>query len=161
QLTTNMKNTCCLLLVIVLASACRTAQPPANPESNTRTKAVLTYFQSLESRADKRLLSGQFSNFGGGANLHLLNEIHDRTGHWPAIIGVDYADFPTGGLTFNEPNKAAVAYWQDGGLVSVSVHLYDPARTNSSGGLRDKDVDLASLLDTNSLTHARWMHELD
>jgi mannan endo-1,4-beta-mannosidase len=156
-----MKNNCCLLLLMLLVSACRTAQPPANPESNTRTKAVLTYFQSLESRTDKRIVSGQFSNFGGGASLRLLNEIHDRTGHWPAIVGVDYADFPTGGLTFNTPNKTAISYWKDGGLVSVSVHLYDPARTNASGGLRDKDVDLAALLDKSSETHARWMHELD
>jgi mannan endo-1,4-beta-mannosidase len=156
-----MKNIFCLLLAAVLCSACQTPSPPANPESNTRTKAVLSYFQGLESRTDKRLVSGQFSNFGGGASLRLMNEIHDRSGHWPAILGVDYADFPTGRLTFSEPNKAAIAYWQDGGLISVSAHLYDPTRTNSSGGLRDKDVDVASLLATNTDNHVRWMRELD
>ncbi len=156
-----MKNIFSLLLTAILCSACQTPSPPANPESNTRTKAVLNYFQGLESRNEKRLVSGQFSNFGGGASLRLLNEIHDRSGHWPAILGVDYADFPTGGLTFSTPNKAAITYWKDGGLVSVSAHLYDPARTNSSGGLRDKDIDLTSLLATNSETHVRWMHELD
>jgi mannan endo-1,4-beta-mannosidase len=42
----------------------------------------------------------------------------------------------------------------------VSAHLYNPASTNG-GGLRDKGVDLSSLLATNDPTHARWMQELD
>jgi mannan endo-1,4-beta-mannosidase len=54
----------------------------------------------------------------------------------------------------------AIRYWQQGGLVTVSAHLYDPAKTNG-GGLRDKGVDLSTLLTTNGETHARWMRELD
>ena len=76
---------------------------------------------------------------------------------------VDYADFaPDGlGLTHNAPDQAAIEYWQQGGLVSISAHLYNPARTNASGGLRDKDVDLNTLLDPSSETHIRWLRELD
>jgi mannan endo-1,4-beta-mannosidase len=145
----------------VLVSGCRTPQAPANSHSNTRARAVLTYFQSLEARPDKRLLSGQFSNFGGRANLDLLTEIHDQSGHWPAFLGVDYAG--RGGVSTEEPNKTAIEYWKEGGLVTVSTHLYDPVRAtnNAFGGLRDKDVDLNTLLDPGTDTHARWMHELD
>jgi mannan endo-1,4-beta-mannosidase len=155
-----MKYTFSLLLAVICLSGCRTAQPAANPDSNAKTKAVLKYFQSLESRSDKRLLSGQFSNFGNGANLRLVTQIHEQTGHWPAILGVDYADFRKG-ITYDAPNKAAIEYWKQGGLVTISTHLYDPARTNEAGGLRDKDVDLNTLLDPGTETHARWMHELD
>ena len=155
-----MKKLSCLLLAMVFASGCRTPQSPANPHANAQTKAVLKYFQSLEGRSDKRLLSGQFSNFGDRANLRLLDDIHDQTGHWPAIFGADYAS--RGGINTEAPNQAAIEYWQQGGLVTLSTHLYNPARTNAAfGGLRDKDVDLNTLLATNTETHARWMHELD
>ncbi|HUA38560.1 MAG TPA: glycosyl hydrolase [Candidatus Sulfopaludibacter sp.] len=159
--TPTMKIFCCLLLAAPLASGCRTPQAPANPAANVRAKAVLRYFQSLETRSDRRLVSGQFSNFGDRANLDLLNEIHDRTGHWPALLGVDYAG--RGGISTEAPDRAAIEYWQGGGLVTVSTHLYDPARATHSafGGLRDKDVDLNILLEPNSEAHARWLRELD
>ena len=80
-----MKKICCLLPAMIALSGCCIAQSPANPQANAQAKAVLKYFQGLEARSDKRLLSGQFSNFGDRANLRLLNDIHDRTGHWPAI----------------------------------------------------------------------------
>jgi len=157
-----MKNIYCFLgLAVVLVSGCRTPQAPANPHANTRAQAVLKYFQSLEGRPDKRLLSGQFSSFGGRANLDLMTDIHDQTGHWPAILGVDYAG--SGGVSMKKPNQAAIEYWTDGGLVTVSTHLYDPVRATNEGfgGLRDKDVDLNTLLVPGTDTHARWLHELD
>jgi mannan endo-1,4-beta-mannosidase len=157
-----MKNICCFLgLATVLVAGCRTPQAPANPHANARAQAVLRYFQSLERRSDKRLLSGQFSSFGDRANLNLLTEIHDQTGHWPAMLGVDYSG--RGGVSTEDPNQAAMEYWKAGGLVTVSAHLYNPARaTNSAfGGLRDKDVDLNNLLESRTDTHARWLHELD
>src|SRR5215831_2993686 len=118
-----MKNIYCFLgLAVVLVSGCRTPQAPANPHANPRAQAVLKYFQSLEGRPDKRLLSGQFSSFGGRANLDLMTDIHDQTGHWPAILGVDYAG--SGGVSTEEPDRAAIEYWTDGGLVTVSAHLY-------------------------------------
>src|SRR5690242_4391563 len=100
-----MKNICCLLLAGVLVAGCRTPQAPANPGANARAKAVLQYFQNLEKRSDRRLVSGQFSNFGDRANLELLNEIHDQTGHWPALLGVDYAG--RGGVSTKAPDQAA------------------------------------------------------
>jgi mannan endo-1,4-beta-mannosidase len=155
------ENTICLWLAMILASGCRTPQAPANPKSNARAKAILRCVQSLEGRTNKCVLSGQFSNFGNGANLSVMDKIHDQTGHWPAIFGVDYADFSTDGLTHDTPNQAVIGYWKQGGLVTISAHLYNPARTNASGGLRDKDVDFNTLLDPSSETHVRWLHELD
>lgn len=86
-----MKNICCVLFAAVLVAGCRTPQAPANSHLNAQGRNVLQYLQSLEARPDKRLLSGQFSNFGNRANLDLVTEIHDQTGHWPALLGVDYA----------------------------------------------------------------------
>lgn len=147
-----------LLSLVLLPLICSAAPLPANPELNERGRAVLAYFQGLEVRTDKRMLSGQFSNFGDGASVRIAEQIHDRAGHWPAILGVDYAGH--GGIAIAAPNRAAIAYWRAGGLVTVSTHLYDPASTNMTG-LRDKDVDLAQLLDAKTEVHAHWMAELD
>jgi mannan endo-1,4-beta-mannosidase len=133
---------------------------PANPRANAAARAVLKYFQTLSDAPDRRIVSGQFSNFGKGANLRAMTNIYEKTGHWPAIIGVDYADFGRGGLETAVPNKTAIAYWREGGLVTISAHLYNPARTNGYG-LRDKGVNLASLLATDNPAHTRWMQELD
>jgi mannan endo-1,4-beta-mannosidase len=65
-----------------------------------------------------------------------------------------------GGLTTKIPNQSAIRYWRQGGLVTVGVHLYNPANPKG-GGLRDKGVDLKELLREGSETHVRWMKELD
>jgi len=156
-----MKSIIYLLLTMILASGCRTQQAPANLRTNAKAKAILEYFQNLEGHTNKCVISGQFSDFGDGASLSLMDEIHDKTSHWPAILGVDYTDFPTSCFTHDAPNKAVIGYWKQGGLVAISVHLYSPATTNANGGLRDKGVDLGALLDVRSGTHVRWMHELD
>jgi mannan endo-1,4-beta-mannosidase len=136
------------------------AESPANPKASPEARALLQYFQERTNASVKRILSGQFSNFGPWANLRLLARISKQTGHWPAIVGVDYADFSHGALETTRANQAALEYWKQGGLVTVSAHLYNPANTNG-GGLRDKGVDLETLLESNSETHHRWMAELD
>ncbi|MCB1128097.1 MAG: beta-mannosidase, partial [Verrucomicrobiae bacterium] len=85
---------------------------------------------------------------------------HTKTGEWPALLGADYADFPRGSLTWEAPNRAAIAYWRQGGLVTIMAHLYNPANPKG-GGLRDKGVTLADLLEPGHATHERWMQELD
>lgn len=133
---------------------------PANPNANAKARAILSYFQSLASARTNRILSGQFTDAGPRASLKLLENIQSQTGHWPALMGADYANYGRGSLTSKEPNQAAIDYWKQGGLVTISAHLYNPANTNG-GGLRDKGVDLNTLLDPNSDTHKRWMNELD
>jgi len=153
------------LLLCSLLSSGFAASPtdPANPKATASARAILKYFQTLSATppdAGRRVLSGQFTDFGPGANLRLINQIHEQTGHWPALIGVDYADVGRGPLDYTASNRTARDYWNQGGLIKVSAHLYNPARTNKAG-LRDKGVDLASLLDPVSVAHTNWMEELD
>jgi len=152
-----------LALAISALAGGRLAAPasePANPNAEDNVRIVLKYFQGLSNPVENRVLSGQFTDFGNGASPRLINRIYNQTTHWPAIIGVDYADFASGFLTYAEPNRVAKGYWEQGGLVTISAHLYNPANPRG-GGLRDSNVDLASLLDPGTETHARWMRELD
>src|SRR5579862_5320890 len=108
-----------------IALACTAiAQPdttPANPHANATVRAVLQYFQSLSDAKDQRIISGQFSDFGQGASVSAMTNVYKKTGHWPGIIGVDYAKFGGTGLETAEPNQAAIAYWNGGGLVTISA----------------------------------------
>ena len=151
---------CWLALNLLFAGVAANALEPANPNANAKARAILNYFQSLSARSDKRLVSGQFTGAGRTTSLRLMEQIHEQTGHWPALVGADYADFQNGGLTSKAPNQAAIEYWNQGGLVTISAHLYNPANPKG-GGLRDQGVDLEGLLTPGTETHTRWMRELD
>lgn len=152
---------CWVALAIALTNTPVSAAEPANKSAGPKTRAVLDYFHKLsEQHGGQRIISGQFSDFGRGASLEIMNAVHDKTDKWPAILGVDYADFANRGLTTAAPNKAAIEWWNNGGLITVSAHMYNPANTNG-GGLRDKGVNLEDLLKPGTDTHKRWMRQLD
>ena len=91
----------------------------ANPSATPQVRTILNYFQELSARREgRRILSGQFSDFGNGADLRIMERIQEKTGHWPGLIGVDYADFGRGSLTYQTPDKVAIEYWKQGGLVT-------------------------------------------
>jgi mannan endo-1,4-beta-mannosidase len=136
------------------------AAEPANPHANPKARAILNYLEALPRKSEKRLASGQFAGFGSGASLRACEEAYKKTGHWPALIGLDYAEFRVGGLDYHHVNKLAIDYARHGGLVTISAHLYNPANPKG-GGLRDKGVDLATLLAPGTETHRRWTQELD
>ena len=147
-----------LLLAGIAGPAC--GLEPANPKTNAKARAILSYLEKLPERTDKRLLSGQFDGCGPGAKPFRCGQIQEKTGHWPAIIGLDYADFSKGGLETKTVNRVAIEYARQGGLVTISAHLYNPANPKG-GGLRDKGGDLQTLLAPGNETHDRWMKELD
>src|SRR5438067_7369961 len=143
------------LLVLASAQAAH-ALEPANPKTNHKAREILNYLANLPNHREKRLVSGQFTNFGSGARLRDCETAFKTTGHWPAMIGLDYAEFRTGGLDYANVNRLAIDYAQNGGLVTISVHLYNPANPKA-GGLRDKGVNLETLLAAGNETHRRWM----
>ena len=100
------------------------ALEPANPKTQPEARAILNYFESLAKKPDHRIISGQFSDFGKGAGLKLVQEVFEKTGHYPGLLGADYADFGTGGLDWHVPNQAVVDYWNQGGLVTISAHRF-------------------------------------
>lgn len=149
-----------LMLSAVMFVPSTEAAEPANRKSNPQVRAVLDYFYSLSGKTENRILSGQFTNFGDGSNLKILEQIHGATGQWPAMMGADYADIRRGSITTKIPNAAAIEYWRQGGLVHIMAHMYNPANPKG-GGLRDKGVDIADLLQDGTDTHKRWMIQLD
>ena len=136
------------------------AAEPANPDTNPKARAVLNYIESLPQRRDKRLISGQFCGAGPAAKLGPCQEAVAKSGHWPAMIGLDYADFGKGGISTKSVNRLAIDYARHGGLITISAHLPNPAKADG-GGLRDRGVKIKEPLDPDTATHRRWVNELD
>lgn len=157
-----MRNTGLFLVALWMVYLVPAAQAlePANPKTNARARAILNYLEALPQKSEKRLISGQFTDFGPGARLTNCEDAFKKTGRWPGMIGIDYADFGKGGLHYATVNRLAIAYAQKGGLVTISAHLYNPANPRG-GGLRDQGVDLKKILTPGNEAHDRWMKELD
>jgi mannan endo-1,4-beta-mannosidase len=132
----------------------------ADPHLAARGRAVLGYFQELQTSKEFKIVSGQFCSYGPDARLEAPEKIFHATGRWPAMISVDYTDFKNKWLDTHHPNRILIDYWHAGGLVSVSVHLNNPASA-AGGGLNEKGLNIADLLVPDSPTHQRWMRQLD
>ena len=89
-----------LLYAIALYSAPVWAATPVNPATNANAAMVLDHLEQLPQRSDGRMLSGQFCNYGLSAMKQPCKEVYQVTGLWPAIIGLDYADWSTSGAGF-------------------------------------------------------------
>jgi mannan endo-1,4-beta-mannosidase len=136
------------------------ATETADPKADPTARQVLKYIAGLHEPPQPRILSGQFTNYGTGARLKECEDTFHKTGHWPALIGLDYAEFGTGGLDYKNVDRIAIDYAKHGGLVTISAHLPNPANPRG-GGINDKGVDLETLLTVGHPNHERWMRELD
>src|SRR4029079_18976220 len=92
--------------------------------------------------------------------LGACQEAFAKTGHWPAMIGLDYVDAGKGSISTKAVNRVAIDYARQGGLVTLSAHVPNPANPRG-GGLRDQGVNIKELLEPGTATHQRWMQELD
>ena len=133
---------------------------PADPELNVRGRAILDYFHQLQGSSELKLVSGQFCSFGPTARIEAAQKLFTATGHWPALVSVDYTDFSSHWLDTRTPNRLLLAYWRQGGLVSVGVHLNNPA-SPAGGGQRDHNIRMAELLVPGTAVHQRWLLQLD
>src|SRR5205823_491949 len=65
------------------------------------------------------------NDVGPGAGAALCEEALQQTGHWPAMIGMDYADYSQGKdrLHTATVNRVALNYARQGSLVRVSAYV--------------------------------------
>ncbi len=148
---------------LALLSSALAADPaaPADAQLNPRGRAILAWFQQLQAAPELRLVSGQFAGWSGTASIGELGRIHEATGRWPAMIGLDYCGWNEGEaiIAVRHPNELAREYWQAGGLVNLSWHAPNPGKPEG-GGLKERGIKLADVLKPGA-THDRWMKSLD
>jgi mannan endo-1,4-beta-mannosidase len=168
----------------VLGMRRSTAQPaPANRRASPQVRLLLGELHRL--RHEGLAVLGQFTNFGSRATRHELLRIERATGHLPALVGVDYADFRAlgsrrpstqalmnaisldrrnrvaqAGLRTREPNRVALSHAQAGGIVTIGAHFHNPTHAGKAG-LRDPLDDVNRLLEPGDQLHRRWRAQLD
>lgn len=104
-----------------------------NPDASAEAREV---FAALAGSYGRVSLSGTMANVNwNDAEARL---VHDATGEWPEVIGLDFIDISatdTASLgSFNpyEDFSVAESHWRSGGLVSVCWHWSVPAARDSS-----------------------------
>ncbi len=131
-------------------------------------QALLDALRALPQKKDGKLLSGQFMGWYPLVSLATANEIFQQTSNWVAVAGFDYYETfvntpKTKPDTFKPPrwravNELAKAYWQMGGVVTISCHMTNPW----DGGLAwSKAGRFEDLLDKSTPAYARYMEQAD
>lgn len=144
-----MKTTSLLILTIgaLMSSLCfganeegsesRSAVLPADKKASASVRTILQYVNDLTKREDKKLMSGQFLGWYPDAIMKAAEVIHEQSGEWIAIVGVDYyetkqAEAKLTELELGKPprwmqiNPLIKEYWSKDGLATLSVHVTNP-----------------------------------
>jgi mannan endo-1,4-beta-mannosidase len=141
------------LALACAAPAAFAAAGPANPKASADARRIYAYFQSLPGRADARVVSGQFTQWGNSAATGYKQGIADlqaSTGKWVGLAGFDWR----GGVDLKTPSD----WWKAGGLVTVSYHWDNPF---TGGNAWDAGGDLKELLKDGSPAQQRFTGYLD
>ncbi|CAF0810270.1 unnamed protein product [Rotaria sordida] len=153
-----------VLLWLIVANSCL-AQQTADTAANEKTKQILKYITELPLQG--KVLSGHFAGYSPDTfNTNQIDEIARQTGQIPAILGCDYAC----GWNYQASphfiidyscNPSLIDHWNNGGLVTVNIHLPNPASPNG-GGYKDRmNLNFADLINSNTDTGKRWILFLD
>lgn len=134
-----------------------------NPNANIEVNKILQYLAGLPLKSEKKLISGQNCCHGNeivrcyGA---YVEKLHEKTGFWPGMIGVDYEY--TNRFTpeqLSECNKYLIDYWEKGGLITINWAPHNPW---TDKGTRDlSEVRMEELYTEGSPIYHKWHKELD
>ncbi|MFE5584130.1 glycosyl hydrolase [Kitasatospora sp. NPDC056531] len=155
------------------ATSTATADPNATPQA----QAVLDWLTRLPDRGLRhKVASGFFAGYSGtdtpqsgkdfATQYQQVTDLYNRTGQFPTVLACDYA----GGWTSDANpsptevgsscDSALIDHWNAGGLVSVSVHLYNPV----AGAAWRTPLPAATfqqLQDPGTAVGQAWRAELD
>jgi len=97
----------------------------ANPNASEDTRKLLNWLTGLPKRGDKRVISGQHVGTWNYTSQYdaRMTAIYEETGKWIAMAGADYAwsDWSEEGQ-----NSKLIEHWNNGGLIYVGCHWYNP-----------------------------------
>jgi hypothetical protein len=115
-----MKNPSAILITVSLGLCCFSSVSfsAADRAATEKTKTVLSYLESLPSRPDKRVISGQHDE----GDYSVLENIYRKSGKYPCLLGVDYQLQKDPGFT----SGVIIRHSNSGGLVTLSYHMNNP-----------------------------------
>jgi mannan endo-1,4-beta-mannosidase len=136
-------------IFLLMMGLTASAQTPIPKLTDRSKKGILSYFKTIV--ANKQVIVGQQCSESPDVALEYkknFQRLHDATGKYPALIGLEYGWFANADLP--KENEFAIRHWQQGGLVTISWHADCPfsdgydVRINT---VANKDIiDLKKLL---------------
>jgi mannan endo-1,4-beta-mannosidase len=99
---------------------------PANPNASSDCFDVLRWLTCLCVHDDTRVVSGQHICCGWdlpAAYATYITALYNETGKYPALLGADLA---YGNWSAEGQNSTLIDYWDNGGLIMLSWHAYNP-----------------------------------
>ncbi len=152
------------------------ARTPVVPNATQTTKDVLNYLEQVVN--DGKILSGQQLGFyitdlyntdtsgsgpgagpgspGGQNDYSEFVHIHDETGQWPAILGLNSERANRGDLV-----DVALQQWNDGGLVSFSSAQRNPIDNSMPHTTNLTAAQYDDLLTPGTAIYNNWLAYID
>ena len=129
------------------------AVEPANPNASENAIKVLNYLYNLPKGSENRVISGHLAGGSvgpmapkgqdGGYRFKMdeIEYLHEVSGQWMGLIGADYCagwikcpDPVEATMYYKVLNKVLIDYWNQGGLVIITTHQFDPRQLHKGGG---------------------------
>lgn len=130
----------------------------ADMNAHKTVQKELDYFNSLSQKSIYKVLSGQFIGWLGNEDPQKFQKIYKLSGHYPAIMSGNYADFGNNIFVFFSTNSQLIEHWNNGGLVEVGIHFNNPM--NNKWDLTEP-VDFKKLIQPGTEDNARFNAQLD
>lgn len=155
------------LLLMVPAQA-NAEITPVTPNAQSMTKSLLNWIAEMPDRENERVLSGAFGGYAEREfSLHEANRLYQQTGKMPAIYGGDYAALnrfdwqnPLDAIS-TSINDELISYYDDGGLVQLSVHFPNPVYQNGNLNTPISNEQYRRILNDNTPEGGRFNRMLD
>ncbi len=115
-------------------------------------------------------MTGQFLGWYPHLSMEAAEAIHEQSGEWVAIIGVDYYETKLTDAKVTEPefgkparwthiNPLIKEYWSKGGLATISVHMTNPYTGGKAWDTSRKA--LPDLFDPHTEAGTAYLNQLD
>ena len=177
---------CIILILCITTYQTAVAQQTADKAANSKTKSILSLIASMPQKGLNddfhdfrfkhlvflfiqlgKVLSGQFAGYSPDTfSNSIMDETKRNTGKTPAIMACDWScgwntRSPPESIIDYSCNSGLKAHWNKGGLVTVNMHLPNPANSNGGGYKERGSLNFRDLLDGNTQTGQRWYRFLD
>ncbi|MDO8523578.1 MAG: glycosyl hydrolase [bacterium] len=133
----------------------------ANQFTNNK-QGLINYLAGLPNKSDNRVISGSYVSAGGRGGIDTIQTVFDQTGIWVGILGMEYTKW-NGIANYAQANPVLIDYWNNGGLVSITEHFYnpDPLYDGSKGVYGRTTYPFPAVYTPGNAIYTNFVSELD
>lgn len=124
---------------------------PVDPAATRQARNVLCY---LYSQYGNHIVSGQQESTWVSGPDYEMNYVHDISGKYPVVRGMDRGDSPDFGAR-------ALAWWNSGGIPMVGYHMGSPSQDSDGYAGSQMRANISAALTAGTADNTRLRQRLD